>query len=40
MAAVAGVSKAGVQRIWAAHGIKPHLVFQPWRQSDPVGISS
>ncbi len=26
MAEVAGVSKATVQRIWSAHGIKPHLI--------------
>ena len=26
MAAVAGVSYSSVQRIWRAHGLKPHLV--------------
>ena len=26
MAEVAGVSKASVQRIWAAHGLRPHLI--------------
>jgi hypothetical protein len=26
MAAAAGVSYSGVQRIWHAHGLKPHLV--------------
>jgi transposase len=27
MAEAAGVSKASVQRIWAAHGLKPHLIL-------------
>ena len=35
MAAVAGVSKASVQRIWAAHGIKPHLIRTFKLSKDP-----
>jgi len=35
MAEVAGVSKATVQRIWAAHGIKPHLVRAFKLSKDP-----
>jgi hypothetical protein len=26
MAAVAGLSHSSIQRIWSAHGLKPHLV--------------
>lgn len=35
MAEVAGVSKASVQRIWAAHGLKPHLVRTFKLSKDP-----
>jgi transposase len=35
MAEVAGVSKASVQRIWAAHGIKPHLIRTFKLSKDP-----
>lgn len=35
MAQVAGVSPASVQRIWAAHGIKPHLVRAFKLSKDP-----
>ncbi len=35
MAAVAGVSKASVQRMWAAHGIKPHLIRTFKLSKDP-----
>lgn len=35
MAAVAGVSPASVQRIWAAHGIKPHLIRTFKLSKDP-----
>ena len=35
MAGVAGVSKATVQRIWAAHGIRPHLVRTFKLSKDP-----
>jgi len=35
MAKVSGVSKATVQRIWAAHGLKPHLVRTFKLSNDP-----
>lgn len=35
MAQVAGISKASVQRIWAAHGIKPHLIRTFKLSKDP-----
>lgn len=35
MAEVSGVSKATVQRIWAAHGIKPHLIRSFKLSKDP-----
>lgn len=35
MAEVAGLSKASVQRIWAVHGIKPHLIRTFKLSKDP-----
>ncbi len=35
MAEVAGISKASVQRIWAAHGLKPHLIRTFKLSKDP-----
>lgn len=35
MAEVSGVSKASVQRIWAAHGLKPHLIRTFKLSKDP-----
>lgn len=35
MAEVSGISKATVQRIWAAHGIKPHLIRTFKLSKDP-----
>ena len=39
MAAVCGVSKASVQRIWDAHGLKPHLVKTFKLSNDPRFIA-
>jgi len=35
MAQVCGVSKASVQRIWHAHGLKPHLIKTFKLSNDP-----
>lgn len=36
MAEIAGVSPASVQRIWAAHGLKPHLIRTFKLSTDPM----
>lgn len=38
MAKVVGVSKASVQRIWSAHGLKPHLVRTFKLSNDPAFV--
>jgi transposase len=38
MAKVVGVSKASVQRIWSAHGLKPHLVRTLELSNDPAFV--
>lgn len=35
MAKIMGISKASVQRIWNAHGLKPHLVKTFKLSNDP-----
>ena len=35
MASAAGISKRSVQRIWAAHGLKPHLIKTFKLSNDP-----